>query len=97
MSEIFQMQGMGQFKFGVSEPHSSPHSRIFSLIAAIAFPLLKNEIAIKKIKVKKTFQKKNAFCFFAFINGILKQLFKGTNKKTGSPVFYAPLKTFITF
>lgn len=34
MSEIFQMQGMGQFKFGVSEPHSSPHSRIFSLIAA---------------------------------------------------------------
>lgn len=34
MSEMFQMQGMGQFKFGVSEPYSSPHSRVFSLIAA---------------------------------------------------------------
>lgn len=34
MSDLFQMQGMEQFKFGVSEPYSSSHSRIFSLITA---------------------------------------------------------------
>lgn len=34
MSEIFTLQGMDQFKFGVSEPYSSPHSRVFALIVA---------------------------------------------------------------
>lgn len=34
MSENFQLQGMEQFSFGVSEPYSSSHSKVFSLIAA---------------------------------------------------------------
>lgn len=34
MSELFQLQGMEQFQFAVSEPYSSPHSQVFSLIAA---------------------------------------------------------------
>lgn len=34
MSELFQLQGMEQFNFQASEPYSSPHSQVFSLIAA---------------------------------------------------------------
>ncbi len=34
MSELFQLLGMEQFQFTISEPYSSPHSQVFSLIAA---------------------------------------------------------------
>ena len=33
MSELFQLQGMEQFQFSVSALYSSPHSKVFSLIA----------------------------------------------------------------
>ncbi len=33
MSELFQLQGMEQFQFGVSVLYTVPHSQVFSLIA----------------------------------------------------------------